>query len=215
MCCNRQQSMKFGSGCHSWKHHHGFGNGGGRQGNGNCRQQDPMVMGNATRCRRGMQNGMIPCQRRGLGMMGGNCANRQMQFGNYLAGITGRGSNMVPFMPRSDVFETFTHFTITMEVPGFSKNDISIEYEDIDGILKISGVKPPSNPESRTNPDQGVPLFNPIADRNGPITFERNFRLGNLADPEQIMAELVDGVLTVKIAKVSRQPNEKLKININ
>lgn len=98
-----------------------------------------------------------------------------------------------------DVAETEIGFTLTAELPGFTKDEIDIHVED--GVLKISGKRAEVSENSNEN-------YRIRERRSG--EFIRSFALSNI-DEKSIDAELKNGILTINMKKVAE---EKTKINV-
>lgn len=98
---------------------------------------------------------------------------------------------------RADVIENEKEFTITCEVPGIRKEDISISFEDSFLKIKAKSSKESENKEERF-------ILKEIKKGN----FQRSFRLKGDFNPENIEAKHENGVLTIKIPKNEMKPKE-------
>lgn len=94
------------------------------------------------------------------------------------------------FAPAMDVTENDDHYTVTAEVPGAKKKDVTIELND--GMLTIRG-------EKRYERDEKDERRRHVERSFG--TFSRSFSLPADADVDHIDARYADGVLTVEIRK--------------
>jgi HSP20 family protein len=100
--------------------------------------------------------------------------------------------------PAADIYDTGNGYVLKMEVPGFSKEDVNIEFKD--NILSVSG--------ERKETDRADDKYH-LAERYSG-KFQRAFRLPKDVDAQKINASMKDGVLELKVAK----PEEKKPRNI-
>ncbi len=92
--------------------------------------------------------------------------------------------------PAADVYETAAGYVVEIDLPGLRREDVAVQVER--GELVIRGEKPPST--------AGRPeTFHRLERLDGP--FARSFRLPQAVDPEDISAELSDGVLRLTLPK--------------
>jgi HSP20 family protein len=96
--------------------------------------------------------------------------------------------------PAVDVYETADRFVVSAELPGLSRDDITIEVQH--NTLTLRGVRPHTErPDAR---------FHRVERGHG--AFARAFSLAAEVDAGGITAEFSDGVLTVIVPKLmSRQ----------
>lgn len=94
------------------------------------------------------------------------------------------------WMPALDVHETDDEYTVTVELPGARKEDITVEFSE--GVLTVRGEK-----KSEREEKQEKRRF--VERRYG--TFSRSFSLPGDADGDRIEASFQDGVLTLTIPK--------------
>ena len=87
----------------------------------------------------------------------------------------------------SDVTETDTGVTVTIDVPGYEKSDISIDYKD--DTLEISAS----------------------SDKNNRHEIKRRFLIRDV-DLKKSNADLKNGVLTIRLTKVAEAQAQTLKI---
>jgi HSP20 family protein len=98
----------------------------------------------------------------------------------------GRGS----FGPAMDIAESDDHYTVTVELPGTRKEDVTVELED--GQLTIRGEKKSEHEEKKEHRRYVERSFG---------SFCRSFPLPPNADPQKLEASFEDGVLSLRIAK--------------
>ena len=102
-----------------------------------------------------------------------------------------------------DVKETEKEYLVTMNVPGFKKEDIDISLND--GILVIAG----KNEEKIENNEDSKYI---IKERSS-SSFSRSFKLPISINKEEISAKMDNGILDIVIPKMEKQI-ETNKINI-
>ena len=101
---------------------------------------------------------------------------------------------------RTNIEELESEYIVTVEVPGVSKKEITIDYED--GYLTISVEKKEDNSNK-----------NYIRKEITDASFSRSFYLEDVNE-DKIKAKLEDGILTIKIEKIKQEVKSK-KIRID
>jgi len=124
-------------------------------------------------------------------------------FSRFLDDVFGvsdwRISEDVDWMPTVDVHETSDYYIIDMDLPGMDREDVSITYDD--GMLKICGER-----KGETDEVEKV-TFRRRERYQG--SFCRTFRLPKDIKPEDIKANVKNGVLRLRIHKTEqKEPNE-------
>ncbi len=99
--------------------------------------------------------------------------------------------------PKVDITETDGAYHVRAELPGVSKNDVTVEFED--DVLSIRG-------EKKTERDEKTEKGRRLECSYG--AFSRAFTLPADADRDRIEAKFKDGVLQIKIQK---NPDRKPK----
>ncbi len=100
---------------------------------------------------------------------------------------------------RCDIYEKDGDYHIEMDVPGYSKSDISVEAKD--GYLTIKAEKNEELNEDDSNK-------NYIRRERVYGKYERSFYLGDL-DQDRISASFQDGVLKISVPKKEVVENKK------
>jgi HSP20 family protein len=95
------------------------------------------------------------------------------------------------WVPPFDLFETPDRYVLVAEVPGLRRDDIQIQLQD--GRLTVSGARR----------EQGVTCEQYHRMERGHGSFSRRFDLPEAVEPEHIVADLRDGVLTVTCPKAA------------
>lgn len=121
-------------------------------------------------------------------------------FDRFLGRQTEEGdANTAVWSPRVDLSETEDSYLLRLDLPGLTREDVTITYED--GTLKISGERSFAGGEEQSQ-------FHRIERWYG--RFFRSFNFGRSINPEEISASFQDGVLTVSLPK----PEEKKPIRV-
>lgn len=94
-------------------------------------------------------------------------------------------------MPRVDIKDLKDHFEVTADMPGFTKDQVSVTYDN--KILTIS-AKADSSKESKDDEKSY------IRRERMATSFKRQFAVDGI-DKEHIKADLKDGVLTIELPK--------------
>jgi HSP20 family protein len=115
------------------------------------------------------------------------------------------GTAMPSFVPAADVVVTDEDLTVTMDVPGFKVDDLSIELEG--DILAVRGERTLATATSEDGDDR-------VCERRerGFGRFERLLRVPRGLDPDAITASLADGVLTVRIPMPESRKPRRIEI---
>lgn len=101
---------------------------------------------------------------------------------------------------RTNIEELENEYLVTAEVPGVSKKDINIDYED--NYLTISVEKKEESTDRKY-------LRKEITE----ASYQRSFYLENVNE-DKIKAKLEDGILTIKIEKLKQEvKNKKIRID--
>jgi HSP20 family protein len=107
------------------------------------------------------------------------------------------------FSPQSDAAATEGQYEINLELPGVSLDDIKIDIHD--NNLTVHG-------EKRTEKEEkGKTYF--FSERTFGA-FQRSFRLPPNVQADDITAGFKDGVLTIRVPKVSAETEKSRRINI-
>ncbi|MDF1855275.1 Hsp20/alpha crystallin family protein [Pseudooceanicola sp.] len=106
--------------------------------------------------------------------------------------------------PASDAASDTEGYRIAMELPGVEESDIDISVHD--GVVTVRGEKTDSKEE------KGEDYF--FSERQYGA-FSRSFRLPGDADGDKVSADLKDGVLTIKIARLAAQAQTAKKVTIS
>lgn len=108
------------------------------------------------------------------------------------AGQTGMASAWTPAM---DVAESEDGWLFTIELPGMSKDDVTISLED--GVLTIAGER--TRPTSEADGEGEAVTWRRVERRMG--AFQRSVRLPERIDAENVEASMRDGLLAISLPK--------------
>lgn len=106
--------------------------------------------------------------------------------------------------PVVDISETPESYLVSAELPGLTKDDVNINYED--GILSIRGEKKQEKEEKRKNYHRVERSFG---------AFERSFRVPSRVLVDKIEAKFKDGVLHLLLPKAEEARPKEIPIKIN
>ena len=110
---------------------------------------------------------------------------------------------------KTDVVDNGDHFTITADLPGFDKKDISIALSD--GVLTVSAHH--EGNEDRKDEKTGKYLRRERTE----ASYERSFEVGREVKPEEITAKYENGVLSLNVPNktAAAKKDETRKIEIH
>ena len=112
----------------------------------------------------------------------------------------GTAQQAAPLVPPVDIIETPEGITLRADLPGVSKETLSI---DVDGdTMTVEGTV------SLGEPANVKPLYAEIR----VAQFRRSFVLGADLDSEKVDANIRNGVLTIKLAKREQAKPRKIEV---
>ena len=106
--------------------------------------------------------------------------------------------------PSTDIYDTADDFVLKMDLPGVSKEEINIEFQD--NVLTVKG-------ERKNEVNEEKDCFCNMERGNG--KFYRAFRFPENVDGSKINATMKDGILELRIAKPAEQKPVNIPITIN
>ena len=104
--------------------------------------------------------------------------------------------------PLADIYELEDEIILTVELPGMSQKDITIEMKD--DILTIRGERKLGKDVREENYQRMERLFG---------NFERSFMLSSTVNINAIKASYKNGVLTVSLPKKKEHSKRKIKVS--
>ena len=116
--------------------------------------------------------------------------------------LSREGLRSTGWMPPVDIRETADTFEFTAELPGLTKDDVSITIED--KVLTLSGERKWDEEENKNN-------YHRVERAYG--SFTRAFTLPSVVDSDKVSARFEHGILTVSVPKAEEVKPRRIKIN--
>ncbi len=123
-------------------------------------------------------------------------------FGNGLS-RTGEESNLTPWAPPVDIYETEHELVVKADLPDVSPQDLDIRVEN--NILTIRGER---KFESKAHEDNYLRIERAYG------SFSRSFALANSVKSDAIQADYHNGVLTLSLPKREEAKPKQIKVNV-
>jgi len=114
-----------------------------------------------------------------------------------------------PSMP-IDVVEDDEGITIRANVPGFAKDQVAVEFHE--GVLTISATRPERAADPSGSSD-AAPKPRPIVRERPTSSVRRALHLPDRVTGEGIVAELADGVLSVRLPYAPKPMPRRISVN--
>jgi HSP20 family protein len=128
--------------------------------------------------------------------------NEMTRLFSRATGETGAGDLLGgAWAPPMDVLETQDRYTITMELPGITPDQVDITFND--GALTVRGERKFYEGESEEN-------FHRVERRYG--AFARSLTLPAQVDAEKISASFANGVLTLEVPKAEAAKPRRIEV---
>lgn len=108
---------------------------------------------------------------------------------NILDSFANGANSECTYTPKADYYEVENGFVLEVELPGVKKEDLDVQVEK--NILTVKAT--------RTRKEEK-------------FTYERNFRLADDIDTENIKVSLENGILTFELSKKQQTAARKLSI---
>jgi HSP20 family protein len=124
-------------------------------------------------------------------------------FGDVV-GRAGEESNLTPWAPAVDIYETENELVVKADLPDVNPQDLDIRVEG--NILTIRGER---KFENKVNEENYLRVERAYG------SFSRSFSLANSVKSEAIKAEYHDGVLTLSLPKREEAKPKQIKVNVN
>src|SRR5437899_10876111 len=115
----------------------------------------------------------------------------------------GDESNLTPWAPAVDIFETEHQLVVKADLPDVNPQDLDIRVEN--NILTIRGER---KFEKEVNEENYLRVERSYG------SFARSFTLANTVNPDAIKAEYQNGVLTLSIPKREEAKPKQIKVNV-
>lgn len=123
-------------------------------------------------------------------------------FENFLPERENNGSETSVWAPRVDLVENENMYRIHADLPGVTKEDLKISYQD--GSLVVSGERRMESEESQGD-------FVRVERSFG--HFYRSFTLPQQVDPDRIEARFENGVLTINAPKAEETKPRQIQVS--
>jgi HSP20 family protein len=120
-----------------------------------------------------------------------------------VVGRNGEESNLTPWAPAVDIYETENELVVKADLPDVNPQDLDIRVEN--NILAIRGERKFA---SKVNEDN----YLRIERAYGP--FSRSFSLANSVKSEAIKADYQNGVLTLSLPKREEAKPKQIKVHV-
>ena len=105
--------------------------------------------------------------------------------------------------PAVDIYETEDSIVLKAELPGISKDDVTVEVKD--NVLVLKG-------EKRFEKDVKEENYHRMERAYG--AFQRSFTLPNIVDKNRIKARYKDGILEVILPKAEEAKPKHIKVEV-
>ncbi len=123
-------------------------------------------------------------------------------FGD-LVGRPGGESNLTPWAPAVDIFETENELVVKADLPDVNPQDLDIRVEN--NVLTIRGER---KFENEVNEDNYLRIERSYG------SFSRSFSLASSVNADAINADYQNGVLTLSIPKREEAKPKQIKVNV-
>ena len=123
-------------------------------------------------------------------------------FGDVV-GRTSEESNLTPWAPEVDIYETENELVVKADLPDVNPQDLDIRVEN--NNLTIRGERKFDN---KVNEDNYLRIERSYG------SFSRSFSLANSVNSEAIKADYQNGVLTLSIPKREEAKPKQIKVNV-
>lgn len=117
--------------------------------------------------------------------------------------LENKGEATIParmFVPAADIYEAENDLTIILEMPGVEKKNVNIDVAD--GVLSVEG-------RIDLTKYQGL---QPLYTEYNIGHYARSFRLSSKIDQNKIVAEMKDGVLSLKLPKIEEAKPRTIQV---
>src|ERR1700693_4085596 len=118
-------------------------------------------------------------------------------------GHTGMESNLTPWAPAVDIYETENELVVKADLPDVNPQNLDIRVEN--NILTIRGER---KFESKVNEDNYLRIERAYG------SFSRSFSLANSVKTDAIKADYQNGVLTLSLPKREEAKPKQIKVNV-
>jgi len=124
-----------------------------------------------------------------------------------IVGRTGEESNLTPWAPAVDIYETENELVVKADLPDVNPQELDIRVEN--NILTIRGER-----KFETQGHEKVNENNYLRVERAYGSFSRSFSLANSVNSEAIKADYQNGVLTLSLPKREEAKPKQIKVNV-
>jgi HSP20 family protein len=124
-----------------------------------------------------------------------------------IVGRTGEESNLTPWAPAVDIYETENELVVKADLPDVNPEELDIRVEN--NILTIRGER-----KFETQGHEKVNENNYLRVERAYGSFSRSFSLANSVNSEAIKADYHNGVLTLSLPKREEAKPKQIKVNV-
>ena len=114
------------------------------------------------------------------------------------------GASVTSWAPPLDLHEDKDQYTVSLELPGLKREDISVQIED--GDLVITGERKSENVSESTEVHRQERFYG---------KFARTISLGAEVKAESVKAAYKDGILTVTLPKAEAAKPKQIDVSVN
>ena len=111
--------------------------------------------------------------------------------------------NVRAWRPAVDIYDAENGIVVAVELPGVSKESVSVEVKD--DVLTLKGERPADPAISEDSYYRRERLFGP---------FKRSFTLHQNVKPDQIKATFKDGILQIEIPRPMQEQPKQITVNV-
>ena len=111
--------------------------------------------------------------------------------------------NLRAWRPAVDIYEAQNGIVVAVELPGVSKENVSVEVKD--DVLTLKGDRLADPAISEESYYRRERLFGP---------FKRSFTLHQNVKPDQIKATFKDGILQIEIPRPMQEQPKQITVNV-
>ena len=111
--------------------------------------------------------------------------------------------NLLAWRPAVDIYEAENGIVVAVELPGVSKESVSVEVKD--DVLTLKGERLADSAISEDSYYRRERLFGP---------FKRSFTLHQNIKPYQIKATFKDGILQIEIPRPLQEQPKQVTVNV-
>ena len=111
--------------------------------------------------------------------------------------------NLLAWRPAVDIYEAENGIVVAVELPGVSKESVSVEVKD--DVLTLKGERLADSAISEDSYYRRERLFGP---------FKRSFTLHQNIKPDQIKATFKDGILQIEIPRPLQEQPKQVTVNV-